>query len=376
MTRTVLIAGAGLAGSRVAETLRYLNFVGQIVLAGDEPHPPYERPALSKELLAGARQDVTLRPHEYWLERDIDLRCESPVSSVDTVHRTARVGGTLISWDALVVATGARARRLDGPPGLHTLRTLADAQRLTSEVCESTRLVIVGAGFIGAEVASTLANRTASTAIVEPQPAPLARVLGRDVGALLAARYQDHGVDVRLDTTVVGFHGTDRVTAVELDDGSLLPADVVVLGIGAIPYSPFGGEITVDEYGRSSLPGIYAGGDVAAWWRPALGRHLRQEHWTSAAGQARAVAASIAGIPDPYDDPPYFWSDQFGLRLQHIGHADGWHTVELEGNEEALTARYLDHRGHLRAALTVNRPQELPALRREIAWGVPTAAAA
>jgi NADPH-dependent 2,4-dienoyl-CoA reductase/sulfur reductase-like enzyme len=367
MNRTVLIAGAGLAGSRVAETLRSLGFDGRIVLAGDEPHHPYERPALSKELLAGTRTDVSLRPDGHWAEQGIELVTDRTVSQVDPLGRTALVGAEPVSFDALVVATGARPRRLAGPAGVHHLRSLGDAQSLASEIDSSTRVVVVGAGFIGAEVASTLLPLAGSVSIVEPLPAPLARILGPDVGSLLARRYRAHGVDLRLGIGVKGFDGGDRVRTVELDDGTTLPADVVVVGIGAVPESPFGGAVEVDEHGRSAVDGVYACGDVASWWRPSLGRRIRVEHWTSAAGQARAVAAAIAGADAPYDEPPYFWSDQFGLRLQHVGHAEEWHAVVLEGDEDSFTARYVDREGKLLAALAVNQARVVPALRRELA---------
>lgn len=367
MTRTVLVAGAGLAGSRTAESLRAFGYDGRIVLAGDEPHTPYERPALSKELLAGARDDVSLRPADHWEGLGIELRTGDAVADVDPTRRTARVGAETIGWDALVVATGARARSLDGPPGVHTLRTLADATAIREAVDSSTRVVIVGAGFIGAEAASTLLPVARSVTVVEPLAAPLARILGADVGGILARRYREQGVDLRLGVGVWRIHGEGRVQAVELDDGTRLPADLVVVGIGAVPVSPFGGALEVDQHGRTSFDGVYACGDVASWWRPSLGRRLRVEHWTSAAGQARAVAATIAGAPEPYDEAPYFWSDQFGLRLQHVGHAEDWHAVVLEGGEDAFTARYVDRQGRLLAALAANRAKEVPMLRRELA---------
>ncbi|MGZ4332667.1 MAG: NAD(P)/FAD-dependent oxidoreductase [Gaiellaceae bacterium] len=367
MTRTVLVAGAGLAGSRVAETLRSRGFEGRIVLAGDEPEHPYERPTLSKELLAGTRVDASLRPESHWRDQGIELRTGTTVSAVDPVGRTAVVGDECLSWDALVVATGARARTIDGPAGVHTLRTLADAQAIRSEVDETTRVVIVGAGFIGAETASTLLPAAASVTIVEPLPAPLVRILGEDVGGMLARRYRDYGVDLRLGSGVARIAGDERVRSVELDDGTAVPADVVVVGIGAVPVSPFGGAIEVDEHGLSAVDGVYACGDVAAWWRPSLGKRLRVEHWTSAAGQARSVAASIVGEREPYDEAPYFWSDQFDLRLQHVGHADDWHAVVLEGDDDAFTARYVDRTGRLLAALAVNQARAVPELRRELA---------
>jgi NADPH-dependent 2,4-dienoyl-CoA reductase/sulfur reductase-like enzyme len=204
-------------------------------------------------------------------------------------------------------------------------------------------------------------------AVVDAATTPLERVLGRDVGGILARRYRRQGVDVRLGRHVTRIAGGEHVREVELDDGTLLRADLVVVGIGAVPVSPFGGAVDVDEHGRSAVPGVYACGDVASWWRPSLGRRLRVEHWTSAAGQARAVAASIAADPVPYDDPPYFWSDQFGLRLQHVGHAERWHAVVLEGDEDAFTARYVDRDGRTLAALAANRSQAVAELRRELA---------
>ena len=362
MTRTVLVAGAGLAGARCAESLRAFGWTGRIVVAGDEPHPPYERPALSKELLAGERADVALRPGSFWAEQEIELLLGRRVAAVDAERRTAIVGDKLVAWDAFVQATGVTARRLPGPPGVHHLRSLEDARALAEAATPLSRVVVVGAGFIGGEVASTLASRVGSVTVVEPMAAPLERVLGPEVGALLAGRYAAHGVDLRLGVGVDGFDGGERVRAVRLSDGTLVPADVVVVGIGTV-----GETVEVDSCGRTSVPGMYGCGDVAAWFRPSLGRHVRVEHWTSAAGQARAVASAIAGEPSPYDESPYFWSDQFGLRLQHVGHAESWDTVVLEGGEDEFTARYLDADGRLLSALAANRASEVRALRLELA---------
>ena len=368
MSGTVLIAGAGLAGARTAESLRSLGWEGRILLAGDEQHAPYERPALSKELLAGTREDIALRPAAFWAEQRIELLLGRRVDRVDAARGVALVDGLEVAWDSFVIATGARARALPGPLGVHTLRSLGDAHRLAGELTPTTRAVVVGAGFVGGEVASTLLPLVGSVTVVDPLSAPLERVLGPEVGALLAARYRNAGVDLRLDAGVDTIEGGDRVTSVRLGDGTRIAADLVVVGIGAIPQLPDGpGAIEVDAIGRTALPSVYAAGDVASWWRPSLGRHLRVEHWTSAAGQARAVAGAIAGQPVPYDDTPYFWSDQFGLRLQHVGHADTWHSVVLAGTEESFTARYADRTGRLLAALAVNSGAEVGALRRELA---------
>jgi 3-phenylpropionate/trans-cinnamate dioxygenase ferredoxin reductase component len=362
MTRTVLIGGAGLAGARCAESLRALGWRGRIVVAGDEPHPPYERPALSKALLAGERDDVRLRPDAFWAEQEIDLLLERRVTNVDPTQRTAMVGDELVGWDAFVHATGVRARRLPGPLGVHHLRSLDDATALAAALTPATRVVIVGAGFVGGEVASTLAPHVGSVTVVEPATVPLERVVGLEVGARLAARYVAYGVALRLGVGVEGFVGEHRVRAVRLSDGSTLPADVVVVGVGTV-----GETIEVDACGRTTTPGVYACGDVASWWRPSHGQHVHVEHWTSAAGQGRAVASAIAGELAPYDESPYFWSDQFGLRLQHIGHAETWHAVSLDGGEDDFTARYLDADGQLLSALVANRASELRTLRLELA---------
>jgi len=360
MTGTVLIAGAGLSGSRCAENLRARGWEGRVLLVGDEQHAPYERPALSKELLAGNRDDVTLRPHSFWADQRIELVLGRRVEDIDVQRRSATVGGERIDWDALVLATGVRARRLDGPPGVHHLRSLDDARGLQAELSPSSRVVVVGAGFVGGEVASTLSGMVGSVTVVEPAATPLERVLGPEVGNMLAARYRAYGVDLRLRAGVEGFAGGDRVTGVRLSDGELVPADVVVVGIGSV-----GETVEVDACGRSATPGVFACGDVASWRRG--DRNVRVEHSTSAAGQARSVAAAITGADEPHVDAPYFWSDQFGLRLQHVGHAESWHAVVLEGNENGFTARYHDRNGKLLAALAANRATEVGSLRRELA---------
>lgn len=368
-TGTVLIVGAGLAGSRCAETLRAEGFDGRVLLVGDEPYAPYERPALSKEFLAGEREQLELRGGDFWEERGIELALGRRVAAVDVERR--RADG--IRWDALVLATGARARRLPFavPAGVHTLRTLADAQALRDALVPGSRLAIVGAGFIGAEIASTARTLGVEVTLVDVGRAPLERVLGPEVGGVLAERYRTGGVDVRLGVGLGRFlaHPDGRVRGVELTDGAEVACDTALVAIGAAPAGELagGGPVETDACGRTSLPGVYACGDVASAWRPAVSRHLRVEHWTSAAGQAGAVARAILGHERPYDDLPYFWSDQFGLRLQYVGHAEEWAGVEIEGGPDAFVARYVDRQGRSLAALAANRPREVGLLRRELA---------
>jgi NADPH-dependent 2,4-dienoyl-CoA reductase/sulfur reductase-like enzyme len=372
--RSVVIVGAGLAGSRCAETLRAEGFDGRIVLVGDEALPPYERPALSKDYLAGRSDEIELRPRALWGEREIELVLGHRVERLDLARRTYDGGPPA---DALVIATGARARALPGPtpPGVLTLRTAADADRLRGELEGARRLAIVGAGFVGAEVASTARELGVDVTLIDLTPVPLARVLGEEAGEVLAERYRAHGVDLRMGVGLsrIRTSGDGRLEALELADNSVVGCDVALIAIGALPASELlGGDaagIETDACGRTSHPGVFACGDVASAWRPSMGAHVRVEHWTSAAGQAAAVAHAILGRTRPYDDLPYFWSDQFGLRLQHVGHPHGWETTEVEGDEGSFCVRFLDGGRRLLGALVANRPREIGPLRREVLAG-------
>jgi NADPH-dependent 2,4-dienoyl-CoA reductase/sulfur reductase-like enzyme len=378
--RTVVIVGAGLAGSRCAETLRAEGFDGRLVVFGDEPRAPYERPALSKEFLAGERERLELRPDTHWEEREIELRLGRRVEELDLGRRTV-VGGP--PADALVIATGARARALPAPtpPGVLTLRTAADAEQLGRELARTGRLAIVGAGFVGAEVASTARSLGVEVTLIDLTPVPLARVLGEEVGGVLAERYRAHGVDLRMGVGLRGLRpGPDRrLSGVELADGSVVACETALIAIGAEPASELlGGHpagIDTDACGRTAQPGVFACGDVACSWRPLLGARARVEHWTSAAGQAAAVAHAILGRSRPYDDLPYFWSDQFGLRLQHVGHAHEWDSTEIEGDADSFCVRFRDRQRQLVGALAANRPREVGALRRELLENAQAAAA-
>jgi 3-phenylpropionate/trans-cinnamate dioxygenase ferredoxin reductase subunit len=374
----VLIVGAGLAGARTAEALREGGYDRPIALVGEEPQPPYQRPALSKGLLAGTRttESLALRPDGHWQSLGVDVLLGTRIARIDARSRTAVTeGGRILTWRSLVLATGARARTLDAHPiGVHVLRTLADANGLRRELRPGRRLAVVGAGFIGGEVATSASALGVDVAVVEAAAVPLERVLGPEVGSLIAARYREQGVELRLGAGLAGFRrGPEgRVRGVQLTDGAELACDAVLLGIGADPVAPEGtpagrGGIPTDACGRTALPGVYACGDAASTFRPSLGRRIRVEHWASASGQGTAVAAAILGREEPHDDPPYFWSDQLGLRLQHVGHAEGWARVEIDGEGESFAVRYLDENGRVVAALLANRPAEVAAVRRELA---------
>ncbi len=356
VARSVLVVGAGLAGTRTAETLRAEGYDGELVVVGEELLAPYERPALSKEYLAGAKaeHELLLRAPSSWQEQQIDLRLGRRVVSIDPGSRTALTSSDeTLGWDALVLATGARPRRLSfpAPPGVHTLRTIADARALREAFVPGARLVVIGGGFVGAEVASTALSLGLEVTMVEALAAPFERALGPALGRLLADRYRSSGVDLRVRTGVVGFRpGSDgSLRAVELSDGSEVRTDVALVGIGVEPADE------LVPHHREGVP-IYPCGDVTG----GVG------HWTSAAAEGVTVARRILGLPPQPPQPAFFWSDQFGLRLQLVGRVTAEAAVQIEGAPGAFVARYLDREGRLVAALGANRPAEVAALRREL----------
>jgi len=353
--RAVVVVGAGLAGARAAETLRSEGYDGRLTLVGEEPVAPYERPALSKEFLLGTRDEssLLLRKASYWDDRGIELVLGSPVVELDPVGRVVRTRrGTELHFDHAVVATGARPRRLplELPSGVHELRTLADARTLHEELVPGSHLVVIGGGFVGAEVASTALKLGLRVTIVEAANAPVARVLGEEVGLLLAARWRSHGIDVRLRTGVAHIRADagGRVSSLLLTDGTVLRADSVLVGVGV-------------EAARELMPErpaihIHAAGDVVG-----------PGHWTAAAFDGAAAARRILGLPAPSPQPAYVWSDQFGLRLQVVGTPEPDDVLELDGDGDSFTVRYLDGAGATRAALLANRPAEAAAVRRGLA---------
>jgi NADPH-dependent 2,4-dienoyl-CoA reductase/sulfur reductase-like enzyme len=352
---SVLVVGAGLAGARCAETLRAEGYDGELVLVGEEPIAPYERPALSKEFLAGRRsaEDLLLRPDSFWPEQEIELVLGERVTAVDRDRRTATTSsGRMLRWEALVLATGARPRRLpfDSPKGVHVLRTLGAAEGLRGELVPGARLVIVGGGFVGAEVASTARKRGLDVTLIEAGSAPFERALGPELGARLAQRYLDHGVDIRTETAATAFQARPggRVRVVELADGSVVECDVVLVAVGVAP---------AHELGAGVEPPIYACGDNAG----------SRGHWTGAAAEAVGVARRILDLDPLPEQPPFFWSDQFGLRLQLVGDTSHADEIEFEGSQESFVARYRARGGKLVAALASNRPAAMGGLRLEVA---------
>lgn len=384
----ILIVGGGLAGARTCEQLRRQGHEGGITLLSAEPHPPYDRPPLSKEVLRGGRDDTTL-PVDFG-GLGVHLACGTAATGLDLANRvvhTATAGAPgRIGFDGLVIATGATPVTLPGPGPQFALRTLDDALRLRTRLTPGARVVIVGAGWIGAEVATSALARGCTVTCVEAGPAPLVRALGAEVGKRLAPWWAE--ADLRLDTAV------DRVEdgAVVLADGTELLADVVVAGVGARPETRWltasGLEldrgVVVDEWLRAAVPGVVAVGDAAAWWSRRYGTRMRVEHWDDAAAGPAVAARSLLAARDTgsdggtgsgsgavHDPVPYFWSDQFGHKVRYVGHHDpaGSPVWREPADGRGWSAAWLDTQGRLTAVLTVDRPRELPAARRALAAG-------
>jgi 3-phenylpropionate/trans-cinnamate dioxygenase ferredoxin reductase subunit len=349
-TATQVIVGAGLAGAKAAETLRTEGFDGRIVLIGDETELPYERPPLSKQVLRGEEEDTSASVHaeSYYRDNDIELRLATRVESLDLAAGTVRTGdGEPIGFERLLLATGAAPRRLQLPgaelDGIHYLRTLPDCRALRTALQGATRLAVVGAGWIGSEVAASARQMGVEVALIDPLAAPLVRVLGPELGAVYRDLHREHGVDLRMHTGVSGFAGQGSVTAVVTSEGDEIEADVVVVGIGVDPRLTLAhqagldieGGVSVDATLATSAPGVFAVGDIAAAWHPFLGRRIRVEHWANALNQGVAAAKNMLGAAEPYDRLPYFFSDQYDLGMEYCGHATEWDEVVFRGDRDS-----------------------------------------
>lgn len=387
---TIVVVGASLAGGRAAEALRQEGFGGRIVLVGAEPDRPYERPPLSKEYLwdETSAERMYLQPPAYYADHDIELWLGVRATGLDPSARTLDLAdGRQLRYDKVLIATGASPRRLVVPgadlAGILYLRTLHDARELRRHMGTARRVVVVGTGFIGAEVAASCRRVGLEVVALEAGAVPLARALGRDVGRIYADIHRAHGVDLRTNERVVAFRGQGRVAQVVTASGTAIDCDSVVVGIGVAPECGWlagaGLElqhgVVVDEFCRTTLPDVYAAGDVATWWHPILGERLHVEHFDNAQNQGVAAAKSMLGNGEPYAPVPFFWSDQYDLTLQYVGHADAGDEVVLRGAVEdgSWSAFYLRD-GCLRAALAVNRYTDLVAARRLIARRIPVQA--
>lgn len=345
----ILIIGGGLAAARTAEQLRRAQFDGPITIVGAESRLPYDRPPLSKDVLHSGVDDVTLKSAEFYEEKGISLRLGCAAVSVDVAAQTVELSdGSTVGYSRLVIATGLVPRRIPSFPdlrGICLLRTLDDALALRDLACSVRRAVIVGAGFIGCEVAASFRKLGLGVVLVEPQPTPLASVLGERIGGFVTRLHRAEGVDVRTGVSVAEVAGAgDAVEKVVLTDGSELEADLVLVGIGSRPATDWldgsdievGNGIVCDQLGRTSAPNVWALGDVASW-RNSVGHQVRVEHWSNVAEQVRVLVPAMLGQEPPAAVAvPYFWSDQYDVKIQCLGEprsADIVHVVEDDGRK-------------------------------------------
>ncbi|MCB0937798.1 MAG: FAD-dependent oxidoreductase [Mycobacterium sp.] len=378
----IVIVGGGLAAARTAEQLRKSEFSGPVTIVSDEVHLPYDRPPLSKDVLHADLDDVTLKPAEFYAENDITLRLGSAARNVDTAAQTVTLAdGSVLGYDELVIATGLVPRRIPSFPeldGIRVLRSLDDALALRGQASSARNAVIVGAGFIGCEVAASLRKLGVAVVLVEPQPTPLASVLGEQVGALVTRLHRAEGVDVRTGVGVAEVRGQDgRVTSVFLTDGTELDADLVVVGIGSRPATDWleGSGVAVDngivcdEAGRTSAPHVWALGDAASW-RDATGHQVRVEHWSNVAEQARVVVPRMLGQEPPEAVVvPYFWSDQYDVKIQCLGEPEAGDIVHIVEDDGRKFLAYYERDGVVAGVVGGGMPGKVMKSRAKIASG-------
>ena len=382
MSERIVIAGGGLAAQRCCETLRRAGHAGPITIACGEPIAPYDRPPLSKEVLAGDLDigALGLRQAGWYAERGVELLLGRPAAALHAErHELELLDGSRLGYDRLLIATGAEPRRLplfDGAPNVHVLRTAADARRLQAALRPGARLLVVGAGFIGQEVAAAARKLGVAVTLLEAMDAPLAGLLGDELGTWFADLHREEGVDVRCGVTAVDTVRDDRgrVTGVVTGDGEILSCDLALVGVGVVPADGWlagsglgGGGVECDDAGRTALPDVFAAGDVARPYDHFAGAHVRSEHWEAAARQGAAAARAMAGLEPVAAPLASFWSDQYGLRIQYVGYASLGDAVELDADpaERDFTAVWR-RGGRPVAALLVGRPRELPRARQLI----------
>ncbi|OBG92697.1 pyridine nucleotide-disulfide oxidoreductase [Mycobacterium sp. E3251] len=382
-SKGIVIVGGGLAAARTAEQLRRSEYAGRVTIVSDEVHVPYDRPPLSKEVLRKEVDDVALKPREWYDENDITLRLGAAATSLDTAAQTVTLAdGSVIGYDELVIATGLVPRRIPTLPdleGIRVLRTFDESMALREHASACQRAVIVGAGFIGCEVAASLRSLGVDVVLVEPQPTPLASVLGERIGELVARLHRAEGVDVRLGVGVAEVRGDERVDTVVLTDGTELAADLVVIGIGSRPATGWleGSGIAVDngvlcdEAGRTSAPNVWALGDVASW-RDATGHQARVEHWSNVADQTRVVVPAMLGRDvSSAVVVPYFWSDQYDVKIQCLGEPEATDSVHLVEDDGRKFLAYYERDGVLVGVVGGGMPGKVMKVRAKIAAGAP-----
>lgn len=380
-----MIVGGGLAAARTAEQLRRSEYAGAITIVSDEDHLPYDRPPLSKEVLRAETDDVTLKPAEFYAENNITVLLGNGAKSVDTDARTLTLAdGTQLGYDELIIATGLVPKRIPSfpdLPGIHVLRNFDESLALRREAGTARRAVVVGAGFIGCEVAASLRKLGVDVVLVEPQPAPLASVLGQQIGELVTRLHRAEGVDVRCGVGVSQVSGDDRVRKVTLGDGTELDADIVVVGIGSHPATEWLADsgleidngVVCDEAGRASAPHVWAIGDVASW-RDNVGGQVRVEHWSNVADQARVLVPTMLGQEPPAAvTVPYFWSDQYDVKIQALGEPEATDTVHIVEDDGRKFLAYYERDGVVVGVVGGGFPGKVMKVRAKIAAGAPIA---
>jgi len=384
--RTFVVVGASLSGATAVTSLRDRGFDGRLILVGDEPDPPYERPGLSKRYLRGEqlREELTVRPPGWWQDHDVDVVLGTTVEGIDADRRTVVLaGGGAVPFDAALVATGVRNRRLQVPgadlDGIFQLRRVADADAIRERVSGTGHAVVVGMGFIGAEVAASLRTLGLAVTVVEVFETALFRVLGGELGQVVESLHRDHGVEVITGETVDRFEGSGSVGGVRIRSGRTIACDLVVVGVGTEPNVEVMGDlgpgavggVEVDRTLRTSLPGVFAAGDVAVHDHPVFGP-VRVEHYDNALRMGEHVAGGMLGSTEPFDDPHWFWSDQFDSEIQ-MGGVRLTDDMVVRGSirDRSFCAFFLDPAGVLRATVSLDWPRDcrrsLRLIRREVA---------
>ncbi|GAC1400036.1 MAG: FAD-dependent oxidoreductase [Mycobacterium sp.] len=378
-----MIIGGGLAATRTAEQLRRSEYAGPVTIASEEDHLPYDRPPLSKEVLRAETDDVTLRPAEFYHENDITVLLGNAARTVDTDAKTvALADGCSIGYDELIIATGLVPKRIPSfpdLPGIHVLRSYDESLKIRAEAGSARNAVVVGAGFIGCEVAASLRGLGVDVVLVEPQPAPLASVLGVQIGSLVARLHRAEGVDVRCDVGVAEVLGTDKVEKVRLADGTELDADLVVVGIGSHPATGWlegtglevDNGVVCDEVGWASATHVWAIGDVASW-RHIRGHQVRVEHWSNVADQVRVLVPAMLGHDAPgVASVPYFWSDQYDVKIQCLGEPEATDVVHVVQDDGRKFLAFYERDGVVAGVVGGGMPGKVMKVRSKIAAGAP-----
>jgi 3-phenylpropionate/trans-cinnamate dioxygenase ferredoxin reductase component len=367
--RTLAIVGASVAGAKAAEAARESGYDGRIVLVGDEATAPYERPPLSKAVLRGEADPASIRVHPdgYYHDHDIELVTDRVVAIDSSSRRLALSDGETLAFDAAILATGAEPRRLAVPgaelDGVRYLRSVDDSNRLREAIRAASRVAVIGAGWIGSEVAASARQMGADVVLIAPTPVPLGHVLGDEIGEVFRRLHADHGVQLRLGVGVGELRGSGGVEEVVLTDGATEAADLVVAGIGVAPRTDLAAGcglavdngIVADQHLETNVAAIYAAGDVANAWHPRYRRHVRVEHWANALNQGTMAGRNVAGWREGYDRLPYFFSDQYDLGMEYVGLGGSGDDLVVRGDLDAREFIAFWHRdGVVSAAMNVN----------------------